>query len=102
MPLRLRRSGFPILLKPSAGGGGIGMESRRRAGEMADAVQRARREAEAGVRRRNLYVEGWSNFPGTSRFRCSPTRTVTRPLFERECSVQRRHQKVIEESPGPS
>ena len=95
--------GFPALVKASAGGGGKGMRRVDDKRDVKDAVQAARREATAAFGDGTLYVE----------------RLVTRPrhievqvfgagngdvlhMFERECSVQRRHQKVIEESPSPA
>ena len=94
--------GCPLLLKASAGGGGRGMRTVREPDRLRDAISEARREAEGAFGNGTLYVE----------------RLLTRPrhievqiladhhghivhLFERECSIQRRHQKVIEESPAP-
>ena len=94
--------GCPLLLKASAGGGGRGMRTVRAPGRLRGAISEARREAEGAFDDGTLYVE----------------RLLTRPrhievqiladdhghivhLFERECSIQRRHQKVIEESPAP-
>ncbi len=96
------RVGLPALIKASAGGGGKGMRRIVAASEIAEAVQGARREAALAFGDGTLYVE----------------RLIARPhhvevqiladhhghivhLFERECSVQRRYQKVIEESPSP-
>jgi acetyl-CoA carboxylase biotin carboxylase subunit len=98
-----RGAGFPLLLKASAGGGGKGMRIVRSDAEIAVAISGARHEAKAAFGDDTLYVE----------------RLVTRPrhveiqvfadmhggavhLFERDCSAQRRHQKIIEESPSPA
>jgi acetyl-CoA carboxylase biotin carboxylase subunit len=99
----LERIGFPAFVKASAGGGGKGLRIVHSAGSIVDDIQAARREAAAAFGDGTLFVE----------------RLIERPkhvevqvmadafggivhLFERECSVQRRHQKVIEESPSPS
>jgi 3-methylcrotonyl-CoA carboxylase alpha subunit len=94
--------GFPLLIKPSAGGGGIGMKVVRDAGEMADAIQRARREAQAAFGDGTLYVERLVERPRHVEIQIfADTHGNAVHLFERECSVQRRQQKVIEESPCP-
>jgi acetyl-CoA carboxylase biotin carboxylase subunit len=94
--------GFPALIKPSAGGGGIGMKIVRRADEAAAAVQRARREAEAAFGDGTLYVERLVERPRHVEIQVfADAHGNAVHLFERECSVQRRHQKVIEESPCP-
>ncbi|MCH2254528.1 MAG: ATP-grasp domain-containing protein [Vicinamibacterales bacterium] len=97
-----RRLGYPLLVKASAGAGGRGMRVVREPDRLHEALGEARREAEGAFGDGTLYVE----------------RLLTRPrhievqivadhhghvvhLFERECSIQRRHQKVIEESPAP-
>jgi acetyl/propionyl-CoA carboxylase alpha subunit len=98
----VRRAGLPVLIKASAGGGGKGM---RRVGESADAldaIQAARREATAAFGDGTLYVERLIDRPRhveVQVFGDQHGRVIH--LFERDCSVQRRHQKVIEESPSP-
>ncbi len=95
--------GFPVLLKPSAGGGGKGMRVVHQATELADAIAAARREARGSLRRRHPARRALRpELRGTSRSRCWPTPTATSiHLGERECSLQRRHQKIIEEAPSP-
>jgi acetyl-CoA carboxylase biotin carboxylase subunit len=92
--------GFPALIKPSAGGGGIGMKVVRQQAEVLDAVQRARREAQAAFGDSTLYVERLVERPRHVEIQVFGDRhgNVVH-LFERECSIQRRHQKTIEESP---
>ena len=97
------RVGLPVLVKASAGGGGKGMRSIRDAGEIDDAVRAARREATAAFGDGTLYVERLVDRPRhieVQIFGDHHGRIVH--LFERECSAQRRHQKVIEESPSPA
>ena len=95
--------GFPVLVKPSAGGGGIGMKVVRSTGEMAEAVAAARREAKAAFGDDDLYVERLVERPRHVEIQIfADAHGHTVHLFERECSVQRRHQKTIEESPCPA
>jgi acetyl-CoA carboxylase biotin carboxylase subunit len=96
------RVGLPALVKASAGGGGKGMRRVREPDEIAGAVQAARREAAAAFGDGTLYVERLVDRPRHVEVQifADPHGRVAH-LFERECSVQRRHQKVIEESPSP-
>jgi acetyl/propionyl-CoA carboxylase alpha subunit len=93
--------GFPVLLKPSEGGGGIGMKEVHAAAELPGAIAQARREAEAAFGDGTLYVERLVAKPRHVEFQVLGDRhgTVVH-LFERECSIQRRHQKVLEETPS--
>ena len=96
------RVGLPALIKASAGGGGKGMRRVRSADEIEQSVQAARREAHAAFGDGTLYVEKLIDEPRhveVQVFADQGGQVVH--LFERECSVQRRHQKVIEESPSP-
>ena len=98
----IERVGLPALIKASAGGGGRGMRRVRERAEIADAIQAARREALAAFGDGTLYVERVveaAHHVEVQVFADQHGRVVH--LFERECSVQRRHQKVIEESPSP-
>lgn len=94
--------GYPVLLKPSAGGGGKGMRIVREAGELADAIGSARREARGSFGDDTLLIERFVTRPRhieVQVFGDSHGNVVH--LGERECSLQRRHQKVIEEAPSP-
>jgi acetyl-CoA carboxylase biotin carboxylase subunit len=98
----VERVGLPALIKASAGGGGKGMRHVRDTAEVVDAIQAARRESAAAFGDGTLYVERLIEQPHhveVQVFGDHHGRIVH--LFERECSVQRRHQKVIEESPSP-
>jgi acetyl/propionyl-CoA carboxylase alpha subunit len=95
------RVGFPLLLKPSEGGGGIGMKAVHDAASLAAAIAQARREAEAAFGDGTLYVERLVARPRHVEFQILGDRHGgIVHLFERECSIQRRHQKVIEETPS--
>jgi acetyl-CoA carboxylase biotin carboxylase subunit len=99
----VERVGLPAFVKASAGGGGKGMRLVRDRSGIAAAVQEARREAVAAFGNGTLYVERVVERPRhveVQIFGDHHGRVVH--LFERECSVQRRHQKVIEESPSPA
>ena len=94
--------GFPVLIKPSAGGGGKGMHVVERAEDMADAVARARREAASSFGDDTLFLERFVLRPRHIEVQVIADKhgNVVH-LGERECSLQRRHQKVIEEAPSP-
>jgi 3-methylcrotonyl-CoA carboxylase alpha subunit len=97
------RIGLPALVKASAGGGGKGMRIVRAATEIPSSIQAARREAVAAFGDGTLYVERLLDRPRhveVQIFADSHGNAVH--VFERECSVQRRHQKVVEESPSPA
>jgi acetyl-CoA carboxylase biotin carboxylase subunit len=96
------RIGLPALLKPSAGGGGIGMKTVRDRAELTDAVQRARREAQSAFGDGTLYVERFIERPRHVEIQVfADSHGNVVHLFERECSLQRRHQKMVEECPCP-
>jgi acetyl-CoA carboxylase biotin carboxylase subunit len=97
------RVGFPVLVKPSAGGGGIGMREVHRRDDLAGAIEAARRDAERAFGDGTLYLERLVTRPRHVEIQIfADDRDQAVSLFERECSLQRRHQKVIEESPSPA
>jgi acetyl-CoA carboxylase biotin carboxylase subunit len=97
-----RRIGFPVLIKPAAGGGGIGMIPAKDDEELVKAVKRAQAMAERGFGNGEVYLERLVERPRHVEFQILGDRHgAVRHLFERDCSVQRRHQKVIEEVPAP-
>lgn len=98
-----RRLGAPLLVKPSAGGGGIGMKVVRRIDDLAAALPQARREAVSAFGDGTLYLERLIERPRHVEIQIFADRQGhTVHLFERECSAQRRHQKVVEETPCPA
>ena len=99
----IREVGLPALIKASAGGGGRGMRRIANLSEAVDAIQSARREAQAAFSDGTLYVERLIEHPHHVEVQVmADAAGNTVHVFERECSVQRRHQKVIEESPSPN
>jgi 3-methylcrotonyl-CoA carboxylase alpha subunit len=98
-----RGLGYPLLVKASAGGGGKGMRTVRRDDEAVESIAAARREALAAFGDGTLYVERLIDRPRHVEIQIfADAHGNVVHLFERECSVQRRHQKVIEESPSPA
>src|SRR6187399_73840 len=97
------RVGFPMLVKPSSGGGGIGMREVYKREDAEAAFDAARRDAEGAFGDGTLYVERLVRHPRHVEIQIfADDRDEVVSLFERECSLQRRHQKVIEESPSPA
>jgi acetyl-CoA carboxylase biotin carboxylase subunit len=93
--------GPPVMVKASAGGGGKGLRLVRSEKEVAQAVARARSEAKSSFGDDGLYVEKFIEQPRHIEFQVlADAQGHVVHLFERECSIQRRHQKVIEEAPG--
>ena len=96
------RVGYPVLLKPSAGGGGKGMREVHRAGDLADAIASARREARGAFGDDTLLVERLVTTPRHIEIQVlADAHGNVIHLGERECSLQRRHQKIVEEAPSP-
>ena len=94
--------GFPALIKPSAGGGGKGMHLVREQAELGAAIAAARREAAASFGDDTLFIERFVLNPRHIEVQVlADEHGNTVHLGERECSLQRRHQKVIEEAPSP-
>lgn len=96
------RIGFPVLIKASAGGGGKGMRIVERAADFAAALEGAQREGAASFGDARVLVEKYLTRPRHIEIQVfADTHGNTVTLFERDCSVQRRHQKVLEEAPAP-
>jgi acetyl/propionyl-CoA carboxylase alpha subunit len=95
--------GFPLLVKASAGGGGRGMRIVRSAADLDEAVEGARREAAGAFGDSTVFLERYLEAPRHVEiqvFADGHGNAVS--LLERECSIQRRHQKIVEESPSPA
>src|SRR4029079_11839636 len=96
------RIGYPIMLKAAAGGGGKGMRLVANPQELKSALQAARSEAERSFGDREVYIEKFIAHPRHIEMQVlADEHGNTIWLGERECSIQRRHQKVLEEAPSP-
>jgi acetyl-CoA carboxylase, biotin carboxylase subunit len=97
------RIGYPLMLKAVAGGGGKGMRVVSRPEDLAGALRAARSEAQSAFGNGAVFVERRIGRPRHIEIQLlGDTHGTVVPFVERECSVQRRHQKVLEESPSPS
>ncbi len=98
-----RRIGFPVILKASGGGGGRGMKIVRAEGELENAFRTAQAEALAGFKNPDVYMERFIERPQHVEFQVlADAHGNAVCVGERECTLQRRHQKVLEEAPSPN
>jgi acetyl-CoA carboxylase biotin carboxylase subunit len=97
------RIGYPVLIKAAAGGGGKGMRVVRTPEEFRDSCEAAAREARSAFGNGDIYLEKYIEKPRHVEFQIlADTHGNVVHLLERECSIQRRHQKIIEETPSPA
>jgi acetyl-CoA carboxylase biotin carboxylase subunit len=97
------RIGYPVLIKPSAGGGGKGMRMVRTSRELESAVKICRSEAKAAFGDDSIYLEKWLDDNRHVEVQVAVDKFGAGiHLGERDCSVQRRHQKILEEAPTPA
>ena len=97
------RIGYPVLVKAAAGGGGRGMRIVERPEELTDAVASARREAAGSFGDDTVFLEKWLDSTRHVEIQIiGDTHGNLVHCFERECSIQRRHQKIVEEAPSPA
>src|SRR5262252_1003149 len=98
-----RKAGYPVILKAAAGGGGRGMRVAGDEQELSNAYETARAEAETAFANSAVYLEKYLERPRHVEFQVfGDTHGTLRHMGERECSIQRRHQKLIEEAPSPA
>lgn len=94
--------GFPLVVKPAGGGGGMGMQVVHTKDQLGPALLQAKAIASKAFAASGVYLERWIEAPRHIEFQIvADQHGNAMHLFERECSVQRRHQKLIEESPAP-
>jgi acetyl/propionyl-CoA carboxylase alpha subunit len=102
-PAEAGKVGFPLLVKASAGGGGRGMRIVRSSDDLAEAVDGARREAASAFGDDTVFLERYLEAPRHIEIQVfADAHGNVVSLFERECSIQRRHQKIVEEAPSPA
>jgi acetyl-CoA carboxylase biotin carboxylase subunit len=98
-----RELGYPVMIKAAAGGGGRGMRIARNDPSLVSGFHAARAEAEAAFGDKTVYLEKFVDNPRHIEFQIlGDLHGNLVHLFERDCSIQRRHQKLVEESPSPS
>jgi acetyl-CoA carboxylase biotin carboxylase subunit len=96
-----RKIGYPVMIKASAGGGGKGMRVVHKEGELTSALEAGMREAKSAFGDESVYLEKYIEEPRHVEFQVlADNHGKVVHLFERECSIQRRHQKIVEETPS--
>ncbi len=97
-----KKIGFPLLVKATAGGGGKGMRIVHAESELEQSIESAKREAKSAFGNDSVFLEQYIDKPRHIEFQIlADQHGHVIHLFERECSIQRRHQKIIEETPSP-
>jgi acetyl-CoA carboxylase biotin carboxylase subunit len=97
-----KKIGFPLLVKATAGGGGKGMRVVHAEAELEQSIESAKREAKSAFGNDSVFLEQYIDKPRHIEFQIlADEHGHVIHLFERECSIQRRHQKIIEETPSP-
>ena len=97
-----KKIGFPLLVKATAGGGGKGMRVVHAEAELEQSIESAKREAKSSFGNDSVFLEHYIDKPRHIEFQIlADEHGHVIHLFERECSIQRRHQKIIEETPSP-
>ena len=97
-----KKIGFPLLVKAAAGGGGKGMRIVHSENTLAESIEGAKRESKSSFGDDTVFLEKYLDKPRHIEFQIlADEHGKTIHLFERECSIQRRHQKIIEEAPSP-
>lgn len=97
-----KKIGFPLLVKAAAGGGGKGMRIVHSKDVLEESIESAKRESKSSFGNDTVFLEKYINRPRHIEFQIlADEHGNTIHLFERECSIQRRHQKIIEETPSP-